>query len=603
MNGIKKLWGWGRHYLWLIILIVALSAILQWLYAYLPLFIQYAFERLESATESKTDLPRFLITWYDNIEDTLTCLIMIGATMIGLQAVRSVLRFLDNYYQGALAQYVGYDMRLKIYDHVMNLSFSYHNHSDIGDLIQRSTSDVDQTASFISGMVPGLIDIFVTVIIGAYRVYQISPVLMWVSLVSVPITAVSSTIYFRYCNKEFDRIEKLESKMTTIIQENVNSSRVVRAFANEKYEFEKMDEANRAYAKRNGKMNTIMAAFWGGSDFLCFMQYALTISIGIFLARNEILSAADIVASLLLMGMLIWPMRSLGRIIASFGKASVAANRIDEILSIPEEYEINGTYVPEITGKIEFKRVTFQFEDDTKPLLKDVSFDIEAGQTIAIVGKTGSGKSTICNLLTRMLEITEGDILLDGVSIKDIEKKHLRKNMKLILQDPFLFSKTVYDNVAIVDPKLPTERIYEAARTASIHQEIEKFERGYKTIVGEKGTTLSGGQKQRIAIARMLVDESNVIIFDDSLSALDTKTDLMIRTALKKKRKDQTMIIITHRSTTAKEADKIIVLDQGSVSQIGRHEELVLQDGLYKELWGIQGELEEEFQTIVKEGN
>ena len=603
MNGIKKLWGWGRHYIWLIILIVALSAILQWLYAYLPLFIQYAFERLESATESKTDLPRFLITWYDNIEDTLTCLIMIGATMIGLQAVRSVLRFLDNYYQGALAQYVGYDMRLKIYDHVMNLSFSYHNHSDIGDLIQRSTSDVDQTASFISGMVPGLIDIFVTVIIGAYRVYQISPVLMWVSLVSVPITAVSSTIYFRYCNKEFDRIEKLESKMTTIIQENVNSSRVVRAFANEKYEFEKMDEANRAYAKRNGKMNTIMAAFWGGSDFLCFMQYALTISIGIFLARNEILSAADIVASLLLMGMLIWPMRSLGRIIASFGKASVAANRIDEILSIPEEYEINGTYVPEITGKIEFKRVTFQFEDDTKPLLKDVSFDIEAGQTIAIVGKTGSGKSTICNLLTRMLEITEGDILLDGVSIKDIEKKHLRKNMKLILQDPFLFSKTVYDNVAIVDPKLPTERIYEAARTASIHQEIEKFERGYKTIVGEKGTTLSGGQKQRIAIARMLVDESNVIIFDDSLSALDTKTDLMIRTALKKKRKDQTMIIITHRSTTAKEADKIIVLDQGSVSQIGRHEELVLQDGLYKELWGIQGELEEEFQTIVKEGN
>ena len=576
---------------------------MQWLYAYLPLFIQYAFERLESATESKTDLPRFLITWYDNIEDTLTCLIMIGATMIGLQAVRSVLRFLDNYYQGALAQYVGYDMRLKIYDHVMNLSFSYHNHSDIGDIIQRTNSDVDQTASFISGMVPGLIDIFVTVIIGAYRVYQISPVLMWVSLVSVPITAVSSTIYFRYCNKEFDRIEKLESKMTTIIQENVNSSRVVRAFANEKYEFEKMDEANRAYAKRNGKMNTIMAAFWGGSDFLCFMQYALTISIGIFLARNEILSAADIVASLLLMGMLIWPMRSLGRIIASFGKASVAANRIDEILSIPEEYEINGTYVPEITGKIEFKRVTFQFEDDTKPLLKDVSFDIEAGQTIAIVGKTGSGKSTICNLLTRMLEITEGDILLDGVSIKDIEKKHLRKNMKLILQDPFLFSKTVYDNVAIVDPKLPTERIYEAARTASIHQEIEKFERGYKTIVGEKGTTLSGGQKQRIAIARMLVDESNVIIFDDSLSALDTKTDLMIRTALKKKRKDQTMIIITHRSTTAKEADKIIVLDQGSVSQIGRHEELVLQDGLYKELWGIQGELEEEFQTIVKEGN
>lgn len=603
MNGIKKLWSWGRHYLWLILLIVALSAILQWLYAYLPLFIQYAFERLGSASDSKTDLPQFLINWYDNIEDTLTCLLMVGVTMIGLQFVRSIMRFLDNYYQGALAQYVGYDMRLKIYDHVMNLSFSYHNHSDIGDLIQRSTSDVDQTASFISGMVPGLIDIFVTVLIGAYRVYQISPVLMWVSLVSVPITAISSIIYFKYCNKEFDQIEQAESKMTTIIQENVNSARVVRAFANEKYEFEKMDEANRNYAKRNGKFNTVMAAFWGGSDFLCFMQYALTISIGIFLARNEALNAADIVAALLLMGMLIWPMRSLGRIIASFGKASVAANRIDEILSIPEEYEMNGTMTPVITGDIEFRNASFQFEDDSKPLLKDVSFHIKPGQTIAIVGKTGSGKSTICNLLTRMLEITEGDILLDGVSIKDIDKKHLRKNIKLVLQDPFLFSKTVYDNVAIVDPKLPTERVYEAARTAAIHQEIEKFERGYKTIVGEKGTTLSGGQKQRIAIARMLVNASNVIIFDDSLSALDTKTDLMIRSALKKKRKDQTMIIITHRSTTAKEADQIIVLDQASVAQIGKHDDLVMQEGLYKELWGIQGELEEEFQAIIKEGN
>lgn len=603
MNGIKKLMKWSKKYLWLVVVIVALSTILQWLYAYLPLFIQYAFERINQADTIKTDLPHFLLNWYNNVDDLLTCLLIVGGSMIALQAVRSVLRFLDNYYQGALAHYIGYDMRIKIYDHVMNLSYTYHNHSDIGDLIQRSTSDVDQTSTFISSMLPGLIDIFVTVFIGAYRVYQISPTLMWVSIVSMPITAISSVVYFRYCNKAFQRIEESESKMTTIIQENVNSARVVRAFANEEYEFEKMDEANQVYTKKNGKLNTVMAAFWGSSDFLCFLQYALTMSVGIFLARDGLLSSADIVAALLLMGMLIWPMRGLGRIIASFGKASVAANRIDEVLSIPEEFEINGTETPEITGDIEFKNVTFQFEDDSKPLLKDVSFEIKRGQTIAIVGKTGSGKSTICNLLTRMLEINEGDILINGVSISNIEKRHLRKNIKFILQDPFLFSKTVYENVAIVDPRIPTERIYDAARTAAIHNEIEKFERGYKTIVGEKGTTLSGGQKQRIAIARMLVRDSNVIIFDDSLSALDTKTDLMIRQALKKKDKEQTMIIITHRSTTAKEADQIIVLDQGRVAQIGKHEDLVLKEGLYKELWGIQGELEEEFNAILKEGN
>lgn len=601
MNGIKKLWQWSKKYSFVIIGIILLSTLLQWLYAYLPLFIQYAIARLGGKMDSNTDLPQFLINFYNNIPNTLSCLLAVGLTMIFLQAIRSVLRFVDNYYQGALAQYIGYDMRLAIYDHVMDLSYSYHNHSDIGDLIQRSTTDVDQTSTFIASQVPGLIDIFVTVFIGAFRVYQISPTLMWVSLISVPITALSSVVYFRYCNKQFSIIEKAESKMTTIIQENVNSARVVRAFANEKYEFEKMDQANRDFTKKNGKFNNVMAFFWGSSDFLVFLQYSLTITVGIFLAKDGLLGSEDIIACLMLMGMLIWPMRGLGRIIASFGKATVACNRIDEVLSIPSEYTVNGTKQPVIEGNIEFQHVSFKFEDDQKHLLKDVSFKIQAGQTVAIVGKTGSGKSTICNLITRMLEIDSGDILIDGVSIKEIDKKYLRKNIKMVLQDPFLYTKTVYENISIVDASMPKEKVYEASEMAALHQEILKFDKGYKTIVGEKGTTLSGGQKQRVAIARMLVSDSNVIIFDDSLSALDTKTDLMIRQALKKKKNKQTMIIITHRSTTAKEADLIIVLDQGKIAQIGKHEELVQQEGLYKELWGIQGELEEEFNAILNE--
>lgn len=601
MNGIKKLWQWSKKYSFVIIGIILLSTLLQWLYAYLPLFIQYAIARLGGKMDSNTDLPQFLINFFNNIPNTLSCLLAVGLTMIFLQAIRSVLRFVDNYYQGALAQYIGYDMRLAIYDHVMDLSYSYHNHSDIGDLIQRSTTDVDQTSTFIASQVPGLIDIFVTVFIGAFRVYQISPTLMWVSLISVPITALSSVVYFRYCNKQFSIIEKAESKMTTIIQENVNSARVVRAFANEKYEFEKMDQANRDFTKKNGKFNNVMAFFWGSSDFLVFLQYSLTITVGIFLAKDGLLGSEDIIACLMLMGMLIWPMRGLGRIIASFGKATVACNRIDEVLSIPSEYTVNGTKQPVIEGNIEFQHVSFKFEDDQKHLLKDVSFKIQAGQTVAIVGKTGSGKSTICNLITRMLEIDSGDILIDGVSIKEIDKKYLRKNIKMVLQDPFLYTKTVYENISIVDASMPKEKVYEASEMAALHQEILKFDKGYKTIVGEKGTTLSGGQKQRVAIARMLVSDSNVIIFDDSLSALDTKTDLMIRQALKKKKNKQTMIIITHRSTTAKEADLIIVLDQGKIAQIGKHEELVQQEGLYKELWGIQGELEEEFNAILNE--
>ncbi|MDE5868035.1 MAG: ABC transporter ATP-binding protein/permease [Anaeroplasmataceae bacterium] len=603
MQGIKKIVQWTKKYFIVVLLIVVLCAVLQWLYAYLPLFVQYAFERLGQASSNQTDLPSFLLNWYNNIENTLTCLLMVGISMIVLQLTRSIMRFVSNYYQGALAQYIGFDMRIKIYDHVMLLPFSYHKHSDVGDMIQRSTSDVDQISTFVSSHIPNLINIFVTVFIGAYRVFHISPILMWVSLVSVPLNAIFSIIYFRYCNNAFQKIEECESKMTTIIQENVNGARVVRAFANERFEFEKMDQVNQEYSRKNEKFNLRMAIFWGGSDFLVFLQYALTMGVGIFLAKDGLLGASDIVAALLLMNMLIWPMRQLGRIIASFGKACVAANRIDELLEKDSEFVINGTLTPPILGNIEFKNVSFQFEDDTKHLIKDVSFKINAGQTVAIVGKTGSGKSTICNLLTRMFEIDGGEILIDGVLIQEIEKKYLRQNIKMVLQDPFLFSKTVYENIAISDSSLSEEQIYEAARLASVHQEILKFDQGYKTIVGEKGTTLSGGQKQRVAIARMLVHESNVIIFDDSLSALDTKTDLMIRTALKNKSKKQTMIIITHRSTTAKEADLILVLDQGHIAQMGKHEELVSQEGLYKDLWGIQGELEKEYNDILKEGN
>ena len=602
MSGIKRLLSWSKRYLWLVVLIVVLCTVLQWLYAYLPLFIQYAFERLGYGTD-KADLPKFLLNIYNSIENPINCILVVGLSMLILQTFRSIMRFTTNYYQGALAHYIGHNMRIKLYDHIIDLPFSYHNHSDIGDLIQRSTSDIDQTSTFISSQIPGLIDIFVTVSIGAYRVYKISPVLMLVSIITLPITGIASIIYFKYCNKAFDDIEKTESNMTTIIQENVNGARVVRAFSNESFEFDKMDKANKAFRDKSGKFNTILSLYWGLSDFVVFSQYAITMTVGIFLAKKGLLGAADLVAAFLLMGMLIWPMRGLGRIISSFSKASVAANRIQEILDNKSEFTVDGNLTPVINGNIEFKDVFFKFDDDTKHLLNGVSFKINQGETIAIVGKTGSGKSTICNLMTRMYEIDKGDILIDGVSIKDINKKHLRKNIKMVLQDPFLFTKTIYENISISDSTSPKEKVLEAARLAAIHEEVEKFEKGYKTIVGEKGTTLSGGQKQRVAIARMLVDDSNVIIFDDSLSALDTKTDLMIRKALKEKQSNKTMIIITHRSTTAKEADKIIVLDKGNIAQIGTHDELVNQEGLYKELWGIQGDLENEFIKVLKEGN
>ena len=599
MEGIKRIVVWSKRYIPLFISIILLSILLQWLYSYLPLFIQYSFAVLGYGDIDNVALPSFLINMFKGGDTVLNIILMVSLSMIILQAIRSVLRFIDNYMQGALAQYIGHRLRTKLYKHICELPFSYHKNADVGDLIQRSTSDIDQVSNFVAQQVPNFIGIFVTVGIGAYQVGKISLTLMWVSLIIVPITAISSVVYFRYCNKKFDEIEKVESDMTTIIQENVNGARVVRAFSNEKYEFEKMDEANKLYTKKNEKFNTVMAMFWGTSDFTVFLQYALTIFTGIMLAKDGILGGADIIAAMLLMNMLVWPMRGLGRTIASFGKANVAAKRIGEVFDLDSEFNVNGDKKPNLKGDIEFKNVSFKFDDTDKSLLNDISFKIKAGSTVALVGKTGSGKSTICNILVRFLQYNTGHVYINGYELNDIDKKYLRTNVKYVLQDPFLFSRSVYENIAISNPKIDENKVIAAAKNAAIHSEVLKFDNGYKTIVGEKGTTLSGGQKQRVAIARMLIDDAPVIIFDDSLSALDTKTDVLIRKALKLKDSSQTMIIITHRTTTAKEADLILVLDEGRIVEAGTHDELKDKPGLYKELWGIQGELEKEFNKVL----
>lgn len=599
MKKSKNLWQWSKKYLYIVLIIIALNFILQWLYSYIALFVEYAFAVLGNEN-SEVNLPRFLLNFFNYFKEPLTIVLVVGITMILLQLLRSFLRFLDGYLRARGTELIGYDMRTKLYNHIIDLSYSYHNNSDIGDLIQRSTSDVDTASSFICSQFPELISIFITIAIGSYQVGKINLVLMGISLLSLPLLGISSIVWFKYLNKTYTDIENEEAKMTTVIQENINGARVVKAFANEKYELDKMQKANQNYYKKLHHLYIREPFFWGFSDFVSTFQYALTIAVAIYLAYKNLVTASDITACLLLLGMVIWPIRGLGRIISNYGKALVAANRIQHVLEEKSEFSTNGDQKPVITGQITFADVSFHFPDSNKELLKNISFRVEAGQTIAIVGKTGCGKTTICNLLSRFLEVTGGNIYLNDTNIKDIEKHYLRQNVKMVLQDPFLFSKTVYDNIAITNDNASFDEVKGAARLAYVDEEIMHFENGYKTLVGEKGTTLSGGQKQRIAIARMLISPAPIIIFDDSLSALDTKTDYLIRKALANK--GQTKIIITHRITTAKEADKILVLNNGEIEAFSTHKELVNKPGLYQELWKIQGDLETEFNDILKDG-
>ena len=599
MKNIIKLFKWSKKHFLVLITVLFLAVFAPFTYSYVPMFIKYVFDFiLETNPNPEVGLPSFLINYFQTF-DGLRAIIVVGLVLLSYQLLRGVILFSNGFFRGKLSEGISYDMRNEMYLHIQDLSFTYHNNANTGDLLQRCTSDIETVQTFIATQLPQLINIMAQFAFGAFQLGMINPYLMLSTMALAPVSIISSIWYFKYVTKRFEIIEKVEAEMTSTIQENVNGIRVVKAFNTELDEIEKFDRNSSNYRDESRRLNRISAIFWGLSDFSAFIQYVITIAVAIYLRRSNLMSTGDIIASLMYIGMLVWPLRGLGRIIGDFGKAIIANNRIEEVLQVPTEYVKDGTLEPTITGEIEFKNVKYSYTE-TADLLNGVNFKINPGQTVAIVGKTGAGKSTVASLLTRLIDNDEGEILLGGVNIKDIKKKHVRENIGLVLQDPFLYAKSIYDNISIGQPQTPNEMVVKAAQTAAIDSDISKFEGGYKTMVGEKGVTLSGGQKQRIAIARMLLLQKPVVIFDDSLSAVDTKTDLMIRQALKNRNAQLTSIIITHRITAAKEADVIIVLDNGVVSEFGTHDELSKKEGLYKNLWEIQGELESSFISHIK---
>ncbi len=607
---VKRLFALAKGFIILFIVVALLTAFHQFTYSNVPLFTQYLIKTLieqpgvavGAASVNEVNLPVFLVRYFERTEDVLNIVLRIAISLMALQLIRFSFRFVELSLKGTLYERLAERLRLKLYKHIQSLPYSYHNNADSGDLIQRCTTDIESTSNFLVNRMLDVVHLIATLFFGAFQLYIINPQMVWVTLAVVPLVSASSIIYFMKIDKIFMSIEETESKMMTVIQENLSGARVVRAFANEVYEISKMEKKNTAYTDALKRANKIIAIYWGSMDFVGVMQYLVIIAIGVMNVKNGTMDAAAVVASLALVGMLIWPVRGLGRIINDFGKALVASDRINEILDMKSEYDDDGTLKPDVHGKIEFDKVSFKFPDTDEHLLKDVNFAIEAGQTVAVIGRTGSGKSTIINLLMRMYDYQAGDIRIDGVSLKDINKRHIRENIGVVLQDPFLYSKTLFENIAIAHKQADRTTVIRAAEIAALAKDVKSFKEGYDTVVGEKGTTLSGGQKQRVAIARVLVADKPILIFDDALSAVDTQTDIMIRNALAEKGRRQTTIIITHRITTAKEADLIIVLDQGRIEAIGTHETLSGKEGLYRNLWAIQGKLEEAFQAMVKAG-
>lgn len=554
----------------------------------IPLIISFVLDNVINGIEVTNPLMLFVFNLFGGVE-IFKEHFWLGSLLIAIIFLMIALGvYLKGVFSGIVSETFTENLRDELYDQLQKLPFSYHKLKDSGDLIQRSTSDIDQIRRFLASQIAEMIFAIMTAVIAITILISINIELTLISFVSLPILIFSSYFFFKKSKHIFLECDLAESKLTTTLQENLAGVRVVKAFNKEIYEVDKFEKVNNEYRVKIYDLMHALAIFWSSTDFVVLMQTFTTLAFGIFMTYEGKITAGEFVIFVTYISSVLWPLRQLGRIIADMGKLSVAVDRISEVLN-EEMEDLEAGKEIKIEGNISFKDVNFHYADSNINTLDGISFDIAAKQRVAIMGPTGSGKSSLVSLLTRLYEY-EGSIKIDGVELNTISKQCIRKNVNIVLQEPFLFSKTIYDNISLAKKDARKTDVIRAAEIAHIHDVIEEFDEGYETEVGEKGVTLSGGQKQRIAIARTIINDAPIVIFDDSLSALDTKTDAMIQKELAKMNHKITMLMITHRVSSAMNADKIIVLDQGKIVQVGTHEELCKQEGIYKKINDIQNE-------------
>lgn len=523
--------------------------------------------------------------------------------LILMNIVNGVFTFIKGRSSAIASENIARKLRNDLYRHLQHLPFAYHVKAQAGELIQRCTSDVDTIRRFLAVQVMEVVNTVLMVVIAMSILLPRSVPITLYSLILVPPLFCFATWFFKMVHKSFEVADEADGVLNAVLQENLSGVRVVRAFGQQEREVEKFDRVNNDLRKKNLRLNELLAIYWGGGDAISMTQTLLTLVVCIIYACNGWITVGTLIVFTSTLGMLLFPIRQLGRTLSDAGKAMVSMKRVQAILHEEAEPDEPNALKPDLHGDIVFDHVSFAYPDVNVPVLRDVSFTIPAGKTAAVLGGTGSGKSTMMYLLQRLYTPTSGKITIGGVDIQQIDRKYLRAHVGLILQEPFLYSKSIRENVGITAPEQEAERIEHAADIASASGFIAKADKGWETVVGERGVTLSGGQKQRIAIARTLLKDNNILIFDDSLSAVDTETDAQIRAALRHEQKDVTTLIISHRVTTLSQADLILVLENGQITQQGTHAELCSQPGLYQRINSIQNALEEELtQAKAAEG-
>ncbi len=524
---------------------------------------------------------------------------------IGLALAQGGLTFISGRLAAQSAEGVARRLRNYLYDHLQRLTFTYHDNMQTGELLQRSTSDVDAVRRLFAEQIIGSGRILLLFLVNFVALLMLNVQLALYSVVIIPIVVLISIYFFYKVGDVFESFQEQEAILSNRLQENVTGVRVVKAFARQVFEIDKFDIDNREKFVRGRRLTRMHATYWPFTDILCGLQMLAGFYIGGRLAIDGVITAGTYITYTGLVIQIIWPIRNLGRLIADSSTGVVAFGRIQTIIKEDREPLTQGSHKPNgnLQGAVRFEHVNFAYSNDTQ-VLYDIDFEVQPGQTVALLGSTGSGKTSLVGLLPRFYEYANGRITIDGIELKEIPREYLRKQVGIVMQEPFLFSCSIRDNITYgVGRDVTDAEVEAAARAADVHDVILTFPEGYSTMVGERGVTLSGGQKQRVTLARTLLKNPSILILDDATSAVDTETEASIREALQGLTGARTTFIIAHRIQSVMTADLVLVMDNGRIVQRGTHDTLMTEPGIYRDTYNLQARIEEELEAELAEAS
>jgi len=527
--------------------------------------------------------------------------LLVGTAVLALALLQGALTFVSGRSAAKTAEGITLRLRDYLYDHIQRLSFTYHDNMQTGELLQRSTSDVDALRRLFAEQLNGIGNISLLFLVNFVALLLLNVRLALFSVMVIPIIIGVSLYFFKKVGEVYETYQDQEAVLSNRLQENLSGVRVVKAFARQSYEIDMFEIDNEEKYRRGKRLVFMHASFWPITDIMCGLQMLAGFFLGARMAINGVITPGEYLTYAGLVVLIIWPIRNLGRLITQMSTGLVSFDRVREIIKEDREPLDAGTYIPEdgLRGAVRFSHIHFAYDSDT-PVLHDIDFAVEPGQVIALLGSTGSGKTSLVNLLPRFYDYTEGSLTLDGVELREYPRKWLRRQIGIVQQEPFLFSRSIRENITYgVGRNVSDEEVEAAARAAAIHDVILSFPNGYETVVGERGVTLSGGQKQRVTIARTLLKNPRILIMDDATSSVDTETEASIRAALNDLMATRTTFVIAHRIQSVMAADLILVLDNGRIIQRGTHAELLAQPGTYQQIYNLQARIEAELEMEI----